>query len=509
MKTKLFLLSGMIFSFFSLFAQISQTPEELRERIDRFKDFTKSLQRQQLTNYERLDSVVTDVYDQSTNSFILNNMNVYLYDADNYNTSDDYRNWDATNNIMQVLSTNIYDYNTNGFISSISSFYINSGQMTPSYKLDFVYNTQNQITEQINYNWDNTNNIWTFASKETYDYTNATALPTVISTYNWDQTNNVWINNMRGTVVYDANMDMQSMQTDIWDSANNVWNNMTLTSRTYAAPHKLQEEIQQNWDATNTVWQNNYKKSYTYTPNGSGEDIFHLSQLWDSGSNTWADTSKSLATVTANNEITHVEYYYMDANTNNWAGTVKRDFIYNGAQVSVERTNWDGANSAWFSDATYKQIYQYDMNFGTSDLIIPNAFNTNSVYSNIYPNTIPNFDTFRNKILDITTYNRPTPTDTWSLTAKQFFKYSSQTSAITQADIIDAKVFPNPFTNQIRFESEAPDFDVKISDINGKQLYQSRLHFGDIIDLSFLPKGIYLYHLQAGDKFNNGKLIKN
>ncbi len=509
MKTKLLLVSGMLFSFLTLFGQVSQTPEELRAKIDHFPAYTRNLQKQQLTNYERLDSIVVANYNSATNSFTLNNLNVYLYDNNNLNTVDDYRTWDAANSTMQILATNLYDYNTNGFLQSQSSYYLSSGTMIPSYKAEFVYNPQYQLIEEISYNWDSTGNAWVYASKEVYTYaTTSSSSPVFVMNYNWDSVANAWVNSMRAVIVYNTNADVQSMQIDTWDTTNNAWLQNSLMTRTYTSAHKLQEEVQQNWDVTNNVWINGFKKNYTYTPNGSGEDIFYLSQTWDAINVTWKDANKAMISVDANNEITFSEYYYMDANTGNWVGTVKMMYTYNATQVIMERTMWDYNNTSWHAGPTYKNVYEYDMNFSTNDLILPNSYNPLSVYNSIFINVIPYYNTMRNKLLDITTYNKTNPADPWLLSMKQNYKYTSQTAAVAKEDYLEANIFPNPFVHSLSFEVDAVDFDLQVFDLSGKKLYHNKHHQGDLINLNFLKKGMYLYRLQAGKKLHSGKLIK-
>lgn len=77
----------------------------------------------------------------------------------------------------------------------------------------------------------------------------------------------------------------------------------------------------------------------------------------------------------------------------------------------------------------------------------------------------------------------------------------------------DLMVYPNPFTNHLYFEIPGnlnSDYTLSITDFSGKQILSQVRKSKDLkkIDLSFLPKGIYIFSLEVDGKILSKKLIK-
>lgn len=82
---------------------------------------------------------------------------------------------------------------------------------------------------------------------------------------------------------------------------------------------------------------------------------------------------------------------------------------------------------------------------------------------------------------------------------------------IEELDIsYDIKVYPNPFTGFIIFESDEfrKDFKIEISNIEGKLLLDKIVYSKELIRTSNLEEGIYFYRLIYEDKIETGKIIK-
>lgn len=87
--------------------------------------------------------------------------------------------------------------------------------------------------------------------------------------------------------------------------------------------------------------------------------------------------------------------------------------------------------------------------------------------------------------------------------------------AIEQADekLIDIKIFPNPFTDQVQVEySSELESQMIVLDASGKQVFDSgRIYPGSFvqqIDLSAYPKGIYMIKINTSEGIETFKLIK-
>lgn len=78
----------------------------------------------------------------------------------------------------------------------------------------------------------------------------------------------------------------------------------------------------------------------------------------------------------------------------------------------------------------------------------------------------------------------------------------------------DYNLFPNPSNGnvQLRFQGEAVPTEIKITDMNGKQMYRERLNqfngsYDQNIDLNDLPSGPYIMTIEQNDKVYTEQLI--
>ena len=83
------------------------------------------------------------------------------------------------------------------------------------------------------------------------------------------------------------------------------------------------------------------------------------------------------------------------------------------------------------------------------------------------------------------------------------FSYSEIRSLYSNAKV-EIKIFPNPACNFIQVEGIVGNFSIIIKDINSKVILESHKHK---IDVSFLPKGIYILELRTDQFSQNYKWI--
>ncbi|PHN07245.1 PDZ domain-containing protein [Flavilitoribacter nigricans] len=81
-------------------------------------------------------------------------------------------------------------------------------------------------------------------------------------------------------------------------------------------------------------------------------------------------------------------------------------------------------------------------------------------------------------------------------------------------DLRNYKLFPNPTDGnlQLRFQADALPTEIKISDLNGKQMYRERLNqfdgaYDQRIDLTDLPAGSFILTIEQADKVYTEQII--
>jgi hypothetical protein len=502
MKTKLFFLITISLLVTNVFGQ--NKTQYLINKIDHFKEFKKNLNKNQLNNLERLDSILYKNYNSNSQGYTLAQQFNYLYDNnDNHITQNNYY-WDTNNSTLVLYSNVNYTYTSNNYVASKTSSYDNNGVITPYEKKEYIYNNSNpsQVDIMIKYNYDTSNNTWVYNEKEIYQY--ASGLVSLVLTQVWDTTSNAWNNGIKGTITYDSNQNITEILIEEWSLGN--WANNMVISRSFDNNNRISSELTKSWDGSN--WVNNKQKTYTYTTSGSNSQVNYLNESWDSLNNAWTNQLKEQVDLNANNDIIFREYYQWDPNQNIWIGYGRAFYTYNNNIIEKENYAWDQSINSWKSYATHKTIYTYDLGFSYNDLLLPNAFLQYDVTDAFFPDFLPVFNLFRNKLTDRTFFYRALATDPWQANNKVTFKYSSNTSGVNELSTINAKVYPNPFLNNITIDSEEENFEVFIFDITGKKVYQKKHTPGEIIPLGFLNKGIYLYKIKAEDHIKTGKILK-
>jgi hypothetical protein len=91
-------------------------------------------------------------------------------------------------------------------------------------------------------------------------------------------------------------------------------------------------------------------------------------------------------------------------------------------------------------------------------------------------------------------------------------------TAITpEIELIDLKVYPNPFSDRLRFEFVSPESvnaRIDLYDMNGrmvKTIFEQPVEGGVSYETEFRPEaiisGMYIYRVIMGDAVYNGKVI--
>jgi hypothetical protein len=86
---------------------------------------------------------------------------------------------------------------------------------------------------------------------------------------NWNSSINAWIYSYKYEYTYDANNNLTSEIYSWWDTGINAWRYNYRYEYTYDANNNLTSEIYSNWDAGINAWIFNYKYEYTYDANNN------------------------------------------------------------------------------------------------------------------------------------------------------------------------------------------------------------------------------------------------
>ena len=82
------------------------------------------------------------------------------------------------------------------------------------------------------------------------------------------------------------------------------------------------------------------------------------------------------------------------------------------------------------------------------------------------------------------------------------YKFKDTSSGITDQGQGNMKVFPNPFTDQIRIDwigALSKPAQIAITDLHGNEVFQQEFTKDAVFDLDFLPSGVYIISLEGSD----------
>ncbi len=245
----------------------------------------------------------------------------YLYDANNYLTQWEYREWDAGASAWLLIGKADYTNNANGaptqFIAmgwdSNTSTWVNSAKGT------YTYNAAGKMLTFTNHDWDNGTWKVTYIETNTYD-NNGYLITTLEESFdlagaliyknrttftnnaggvvqqaigeNWNLNTSTWITGGRTTYTYNANSKVSLETFDIWQS--NAWVPANKINYFYDASNYLIQNIMTYYQPANGQWINQQQLNYVNLTNGKIYQITYL--YWNSNTNIWENSYRETNT---------------------------------------------------------------------------------------------------------------------------------------------------------------------------------------------------------------------
>ncbi len=182
---------------------------------------------------ERMVEEIQSDWDYATGSYVYGTKQTYSYDESDNRTSWLEYEWNQTTNEWEGSYIINYEYDTAGNriyrerldIDSTNTFVL-------SWKNDYTYNSNNQLTYKISHQWENTDSIWIKSYQCNYEY-DAYENTIYEDKLLWDSTANEWVFDYQENFEYDA-------------SGNTILQN------------------HQGWDTTSSSLITEYQNDYTY-----------------------------------------------------------------------------------------------------------------------------------------------------------------------------------------------------------------------------------------------------
>lgn len=235
------------------------------------------------------------------------------------------------------------------------------------------------------------------------------------------------------------------------------WWNYDLYLYTYNED-TLSNMLHQTWDQDNEVWCDYENTIYEYDDTGATK--YATLQTW---SGEWVN--KSRTTKTYNESGTLTQELYQAWQNEEWVDKRRCDYTLDNYGNCTEGMWKDYVNGEWIDSESNNTLFvQY--NNGASIL-------SESVQS----------------------YQA---------------KYSYQVEGIDESLSYQAEAFPNPGTNQLTIQTDAPFAEVLVYDLMGRQVYNQTISETTTrINTESWPSGVYLWKTYNSSSTQCGKWVKN
>ena len=400
--------------------------------------------------------------------------------------------WNASSSMWELEGKEAdFTYDANYNITGETYFGRNGIAWDKVSKITRTFDGNNNITSSKLETWNG--NTWENSSMRviTFDLNNNKTSEVF---QNWNGT--TWENNSRNTYVYDASNNNISWLSESWIS--NAWEQIGLRTNTYDTQNNLINELSQHWNTN--FWKNNDQFTRTYDANNNM--IGETYQEWMN--NAWENIKKTESTYDSNNLLVKElgKKWNLGAWDNAAQGTLSYDVNKNLTLYLFE--TWVGNSWKNFSLDTYQydtnnnQISNKNESWNGSawkmSMAFANYFDANSFCSNIVFQIYDSTGTYV-QFGDSSSYY-----------------YHTATLGMQDWVMKDAivSVYPNPTSGKITLHTGSQAGEIGIYNMIGNKVCSIPPTQGEIskeIDLSLLPKGVYVIKVQEGRTIGVKKIV--
>ncbi len=422
----------------------------------------KNRQKASLAGKQKLDSVVSEVFDLDENKWLLESKEEYIYDDKGKQILLAYYFRDSLDEEWIGYLKEESEYNSDGN-QSLYVFYLwdeYDSQWMAFLKSEYIYET-GQKKYDLDFMWDEDSNDWESYGVYTYEYFDGLLVSIThggVDT-NYDGEINE-LDQMKIRYFYDLQANLIREITYMYPDEDTGWLAINKSEYTYTSNNKIESETSFTTDGESPEWHPDYQAFFIYDSNGNR--ISETSSYWNYDINDWQVSDK-------------------------W----EYNFNTNGDLVSMALYYWDNESESLI--ANFKNEYTHDDSFSYEDLILP--------YD--YP---PEY--FRHMIK---TYNQYDFIDgDWIITTRGEIFYSDfNTSGISEITIQGITVFPNPASESVTFKGNFLPGKalVEFIDIKGVKVLQEVLSENGIVNIETLASGLYFYILSSENNSSSGKFV--
>jgi hypothetical protein len=180
--------------------------------------------------------------------------------------------------------TNTYDSGQK-LIETMWEIYLNGAWQNEELQ-QFSYDSSDDLILTVVKSWSVAEEIWKESTKKENVFSNGILTQTLTS--NRDLANTAWIPYKRSDLTYTSFNKIEIEAEEIWE--NNAWQNNLLVTYVYNAQEQLISRLNKGWSSVENAWQNNIQVNLTNNNDGTENDL--IAQNWNSDENQWVNDVK-------------------------------------------------------------------------------------------------------------------------------------------------------------------------------------------------------------------------
>ncbi|WP_321375745.1 T9SS type A sorting domain-containing protein [uncultured Draconibacterium sp.] len=190
------------------------------------------------------------------------------------------------------------------------------------------------------------------------------------------------------------------------------------------------------------------------------------------------------------------EEYYWNYLAGHWQGSEKDSSSLNEQNFMSLKINfsWDRNNRDWVYNNNYEYKYDEHNNLSTKITSKWDAYSDTWIYKNKIDYAYSEQDLLKKISNDL--WN--SELNNWERQHNTYYYYPSITN-VYETKISEISIFPNPSQGIINLKGITNPCKVSIFSVDGKCFYTGNTK-GEYLNISFLPKGVYLLHIEKDNK---------
>ena len=236
---------------------------------------------------------------------------------------------------------------------SIYTYNIHSGDSVLSRKTIYFYNNSEQVVRTLSYQWDITEQSWTYGNKQEYTYDNY-GYTTSNSEYQW-RDNEFWQITSSKEFSYDSAGNLLMDANYFYDFSMEELRGVIKCIFTYY-PNGLKKSFSwYDWDTNNKTWKTYYRFDYTYNDKTLLETMI-FSNGDESGSDWDRDRKDSYEYNDMGQRILQYTYYY-NTSIGEWDLSQRYNYVYDTINNLTETICYV-LNSEWELSGKVLRTYQ-------------------------------------------------------------------------------------------------------------------------------------------------------